>query len=292
MLRPDKDNKPMTAITLKKWNLQLGAGKPLFVIAGLNVLENLDLALTVGRHLKDVTGRLGLPYVFKASFDKANRSSIKSYRGPGLKDGLAMLAEIKRTLNVPIATDLHEVDQAEPVAAVADIVQIPAFLCRQTDLVTAAARATEANGGWLHVKKAQFLAPWDCKNIITKVREAAPNLDIVLCERGTSFGYNNLVVDMLAIGEMHRLGVPVTIDATHAVQLPGADPRTSGGSTGGRREGVPVIARAAVAAGADGVFLEFHTDPDKALCDGPSCLPLDSAERLLTQLKAIRAAVA
>ena len=282
----------MPAITLKKWNLQLGQGKPLFVIAGLNVLENLDLALTVGRHLKDVTGRLGLPYVFKASFDKANRSSIKSYRGPGLKDGLAMLAEIKRTLNVPIATDLHEVDQAEPVATVADIVQIPAFLCRQTDLVTAAARATEANGGWMHVKKAQFLAPWDCKNIITKVREAAPSLDIVLCERGTSFGYNNLVVDMLAIGEMHRLGVPVTIDATHAVQLPGADPRTSGGSTGGRRDGVPVIARAAVAAGADGVFLEFHTDPDKALCDGPSCLPLDIAEHLLAQLKAIRAAVA
>lgn len=282
----------MPAITLKKWNLQLGTGKPLFVIAGLNVLENLDLALTVGRHLKDVTAKLGLPYVFKASFDKANRSSIKSYRGPGLKDGLAMLTEVKRTLNVPIATDLHEVDQAGPVAATADIVQIPAFLCRQTDLVTAAARATEASGGWLHVKKAQFLAPWDCKNIITKVHEAAPGLDIVLCERGTSFGYNNLVVDMLAIGEMQRLGVPVTIDATHAVQLPGADPRTSGGSTGGRREGVPVIARAAVAAGADGVFLEFHTDPDKALCDGPSCLPLDSAEGLLSQLKAIREAVA
>jgi 2-dehydro-3-deoxyphosphooctonate aldolase (KDO 8-P synthase) len=281
----------MPAITLKKWNLQLGTGKPLFVIAGLNVLENLDLALTVGRHLKDVTGRLGLPYVFKASFDKANRSSIKSYRGPGLKDGLALLAEIKKTLNVPIATDLHEIDQAEPVASVADIVQIPAFLCRQTDLVTAAARATEAHDGWLHVKKAQFLAPWDCKNIISKVREAAPKLDIVLCERGTSFGYNNLVVDMLAIGEMQRLGVPVTIDATHAVQLPGADPRTSGGSTGGRRDGVPVIARAAVAAGADGVFLEFHTDPDKALCDGPSCLPIESAEGLLAQLKGIRSAV-
>jgi hypothetical protein len=180
MLRQDKDNKTMAAITLSKWNLQLGTGKPLFVIAGLNVLENIDLALTVGRQLKDVTGQLGLPYVFKASFDKANRSSIKSYRGPGLKDGLSMLAEIKKTLNVPIATDLHEIDQAEPVAAVADIVQIPAFLCRQTDLVTAAARATEANGGWLHVKKAQFLAPWDCKNIITKVREAAPNLDLQL----------------------------------------------------------------------------------------------------------------
>jgi len=282
----------MPVVHMKKWNLSLGAGQPLFVIAGLNVLENLDLALTVGRHLKDVTAKLGLPYVFKASFDKANRSSIKSYRGPGLKDGLAMLAEVKKTLNVPIATDLHEVDQAEPVAAIADIVQIPAFLCRQTDLVTAAARATTANGGWLHVKKAQFLAPWDCKNIIMKVREAAPGLDIILCERGTSFGYNNLVVDMLAIGAMHDLGVPVTIDATHAVQLPGADPRTSGGSTGGRREGVPVIAKAAVAAGADGVFLEFHTDPDKALCDGPSCLPLSGAEKLLSTLKAVRAAVA
>lgn len=282
----------MPVVHMKKWNLSLGTDKPLFVIAGLNVLENLDLALTVGRHLKDVTAKLGLPYVFKASFDKANRSSIKSYRGPGLKDGLAMLAEVKKTLNVPIATDLHEVDQAEPVAAIADIVQIPAFLCRQTDLVTAAARATAANGGWLHVKKAQFLAPWDCKNIITKVREAAPGLDIILCERGTSFGYNNLVVDMLAIGAMHDLGVPVTIDATHAVQLPGADPRTSGGSTGGRREGVPVIAKAAVAAGADCVFLEFHTDPDKALCDGPSCLPLSGAEKLLSTLKAVRAAVA
>jgi 2-dehydro-3-deoxyphosphooctonate aldolase (KDO 8-P synthase) len=282
----------MPVVHMKKWNLSLGTDKPLFVIAGLNVLENIDLALTVGRHLKDVTAKLGLPYVFKASFDKANRSSIKSYRGPGLKDGLAMLAEVKKTLNVPIATDLHEVDQAEPVAAIADIVQIPAFLCRQTDLVTAAARATAANGGWLHVKKAQFLAPWDCKNIITKVREAAPGLDIILCERGTSFGYNNLVVDMLAIGAMHELGVPVTIDATHAVQLPGADPRTSGGSTGGRREGVPVIAKAAVAAGADGVFLEFHTDPDKALCDGPSCLPLSGAEKLLSTLKAVRAAVA
>jgi 2-dehydro-3-deoxyphosphooctonate aldolase (KDO 8-P synthase) len=282
----------MPVVHMKKWNLSLGTDKPLFVIAGLNVLENLDLAMTVGRHLKEVTTKLGLPYVFKASFDKANRSSIKSYRGPGLKDGLAMLAEVKKTLNVPIATDLHEVDQAEPVAAIADIVQIPAFLCRQTDLVTAAARATAANGGWLHVKKAQFLAPWDCKNIITKVREAAPGLDIILCERGTSFGYNNLVVDMLAIGAMHDLGVPVTIDATHAVQLPGADPRTSGGSTGGRREGVPVIAKAAVAAGADGVFLEFHTDPDKALCDGPSCLPLSGAEKLLSTLKAVRTAVA
>ena len=278
-------------VHLKRWNLSLGQGQPLVVIAGLNVLENLDLALHVGRHLQAVTGELGLPFIFKASFDKANRSSIKSYRGPGLKDGLAMLAEVKRTLNVPIATDIHEIDQAEPVAAVADLVQIPAFLCRQTDLVVAAARATEAAGGWLHVKKAQFLAPWDCKNIISKAREAAPNVDIVLCERGSSFGYNNLVVDMLAIGEMQRLGVPVTIDATHAVQLPGADPRTGGASTGGRREGVPIIAKAAVAAGADGVFLEFHPEPDKALCDAPSCLALDEAAGLLATLKALHQAV-
>jgi 2-dehydro-3-deoxyphosphooctonate aldolase (KDO 8-P synthase) len=281
----------MTVIQLKRWNLSIGNGQPLFVIAGLNVLENLELALSVGRHLKAATTELGLPFVFKASFDKANRSSITSYRGPGLREGLAMLAEVKAQLNVPIATDIHEIDQAAPVAAVADLVQIPAFLCRQTDLVVAAARATQAAGGWLHVKKAQFLAPWDCKNIISKAREAAPDLDIVLCERGNSFGYNNLVVDMLAIQEMQRLGVPVTIDATHAVQLPGADPRTNGGSTGGRRAGVPIIAKAAVAAGADGVFLEFHPDPDKALCDGPSCLPLDAAAGLLKTLKTIHQAV-
>ncbi len=261
------------------------------VIAGLNVLESLDLTLSVASHLQAVTADLGLPFIFKASFDKANRSSIGSYRGPGLKQGLAMLAEVKRTLNVPIATDLHEIDQAEPVAAVADLVQIPAFLCRQTDLVVAAARATHAAGGWLHVKKAQFLAPWDCKNIIAKAREAAPGLGVILCERGSSFGYNNLVVDMLGIPEMQRLGVPVTIDATHAVQLPGADPRTQGGSTGGRREGVPVIAKAAVATGADGVFLEFYPDPDSALCDAASCLPLADAAGLLAALKAIRVAV-
>lgn len=281
----------MSTIELKRWNVAIGTGQPLTVIAGINVLENLDLALTVGRELQAICKDLGLPYVFKASFDKANRSSITSYRGPGLEEGLKQLAEVKRQLNVPIATDIHEPFQAEAVAAVADIVQIPAFLCRQTDLVVAAARATKAAGGWLHVKKAQFLAPWDCKNIITKAREAAPGLDIILCERGSSFGFNNLIVDMLGIGEMQRLGVPVTIDATHAVQLPGADPRTAGASTGGRRDGVAIIAKAAVAAGADGVFLEFHPDPDKALCDGPSCLPLDAARGLLTTLKAVHQAV-
>jgi 2-dehydro-3-deoxyphosphooctonate aldolase (KDO 8-P synthase) len=280
----------MPVVTLKRWNFAIGEGHPLVVIAGLNVLENLDLALSVGKELKVICADLGLPYVFKASFDKANRSSIRSYRGPGLKDGLAMLAEVKAQLNVPIATDLHEAGQAEAVAAVADLVQVPAFLCRQTDLIVATARATAAAGGVMHVKKAQFIAPWDCKNIIDKAREAAPDLDIILCERGSSFGYNNLVVDMLGIGEMQKLGVPVTIDATHAVQLPGADPRTGGASTGGRRAGVPVIAKAAVAAGADGVFLEFHPEPDKALCDGPSCLPLDGAAGLLTTLKALHEA--
>ncbi|HVI32906.1 3-deoxy-8-phosphooctulonate synthase [Phenylobacterium sp.] len=283
----------MAALTLDRWKLAIGDGQPLVVIAGLNVLEDLDLALRVGGELKAVTAELGLPYVFKASYDKANRSSITSYRGPGLAEGLKMLAEVKRQLDVPIATDIHAPEEAEPVAAVADLVQIPAFLCRQTDLVVAAARATHAAGGWLHVKKGQFLAPWDAKNIVSKVKEATGGAELtVLCERGNSFGYNNLVVDMLGIGEMKKLGVPVTIDATHAVQLPGADPRTGGASTGGRREGVAVIAKAAVASGADGVFLEFHPDPDKALCDGPSCLPLSGARELLATLKAVHAAVA
>lgn len=281
----------MAVQRLDRWNLAIGEGQPLVCIAGLNVLESADLALEVAAHLKAAAQRLGMPFVFKASFDKANRSSIKSYRGPGLEKGLEMLAAVKAKLDVPIATDIHEVDQVDRVAAVAEVVQIPAFLCRQTDLVVAAARAVERTGGWLHVKKGQFLAPWDCKNIISKAREAAPGVQIILCERGNSFGYNNLVVDMLGIGEMQKLDVPVTIDATHAVQLPGADPRTSGGSTGGRRYGVSVIAKAAVASGADGVFLEFHPDPDRALCDGPSCLPLGGAEGFLRTLQAVRAAV-
>jgi len=277
----------MPALKFPNHEITIGAGHPLTVIAGLNVLEDMDLAMTIGTELKAVCERLGLPYIFKASFDKANRSSITSYRGPGTEKGLAMLAEVKSALNVPICTDLHEIDQAEPVAAIADLVQIPAFLCRQTDLVVATAKATEAAGGLLHVKKAQFLAPWDCKNIVSKIGEVTSRDMVVMCERGSSFGYNNLTVDMLAIPAMHALGTPVTIDATHAVQLPGADPRTAGGSTGGRRDGVPIIAKSAIAAGADGVFLEFHTDPDKALCDGPSCLPISAAEELLTTLKAI-----
>lgn len=281
----------MKTIKLSKGDWTIGGTAPLAVIAGLNVLEDIGLALEVGAELKRVCAELGLPYVFKASFDKANRSSITSYRGPGLDSGLKMLARVKSELHVPICTDVHEIAQAERVADIADVVQLPAFLCRQTDLVVAMAKATQAASGILHVKKAQFLAPWDTKNIVSKIGEAAPELDVVLCERGSSFGYNNLVVDMLGIGAMHNLGVPVTIDATHAVQLPGADPRTAGASTGGRREGVPIIAKSAVAAGADGVFLEFHTDPDAALCDAPSCLPLSSAGKLLSSLKQIRAVV-
>ncbi len=282
----------MSVLSLKRWNLSIGDGQPLVVIAGINVFEDLAMALAVGRQLKTICADLGLPYVFKASFDKANRSSITSYRGPGLDQGLEMLAAVKAELGVPICTDLHEIAQAEPVAGVADLVQIPAFLCRQTDLIVATAKATQAAGGLLHVKKGQFLAPWDARALIDKIREATGGEDLtILCERGVSFGYNNLVVDMLGIARMQALGVPVTIDATHGVQLPGADPGSNSVATGGRRDGVPIIARAAVAAGADGVFLEFHPDPDRALCDGPSALPLDAAEPLLRQLQAIHAAV-
>lgn len=282
----------MALVDVKKWGFHIGDDQPMACIMGLNVLEDEGLALEVAQHLKSVAADLGLPFIFKASFDKANRSSIKSFRGPGVEAGLKILEKVKGELNVPIATDIHLIEQAEPVAAVADFVQIPAFLVRQTDLVVATAMAVEKAGGVLHVKKAQFLAPWDCKNIIDKVGEVAPECPVILCDRGTSFGYNNLIVDMLGIGEMKKLGVPITMDATHAVQLPGADPRTEGASTGGRREGVSVLARAAIAAGADGIFLEFHPSPDDALCDALCCLPLDGAEDLLKQLKAIREIVA
>jgi 2-dehydro-3-deoxyphosphooctonate aldolase (KDO 8-P synthase) len=279
----------MAALSLPKWNMSIGTGHPLMVIAGINVIEDLELARLTARTLKAITADLGLPYVFKASFDKANRSSINSYRGPGLETGLEVLRAVKAEFDLPICTDIHEIDQAEAVAGVADIVQIPAFLCRQTDLVVAAGKATRDAGGLLHVKKGQFLAPWDCRNILDKIKEAVGVDMTILCERGASFGYNNLVVDMLGIEEMQNLGAPVTMDATHAVQLPGANPKSDGASTGGRRSGVPILAKAAVAAGVDGIFLEFHPDPDRALCDGPSCLPLDSAKDLLKTLQAIHA---
>jgi len=281
----------MPVLTLDRWNLAIGDGGPLTVVAGLNVLEDEGLALEVAQELKSVCSELGLPFVFKASFDKANRSSITSYRGPGLDAGLQIFRQVKARADVPLATDIHEIHQAEPLCEVIDVLQIPAFLCRQTDLVVASARAIHRAGGWLHVKKGQFLAPWDCKNILSKVKEAVDGAEIaILCERGSSFGYNNLVVDMLGLAEMKKLGAPITIDATHAVQLPGADPRTGGASTGGRRDGVATIAKAAVVSGADGVFLEFHPDPDKALCDAPSCLALSEARPLLQLLKTLHQA--
>ena len=277
----------MDTLELKEHGIKIGDGEKLVVMAGLNVLEDEGLAQEVCAELKGICADLDLPYIFKASWDKANRSSITSYRGPGMEAGLPMLEAVKAKHGVPVVTDLHEPAQAEAVAEIAEVVQLPAFLVRQTDLVVATARAVAAKGGWLHAKKAQFLAPWDCANIISKSREAAPDVQVILCDRGTSFGYNNLVVDMLGIPEMKKLGVPVTMDATHAVQLPGADPRTAGASTGGRREGVSVLAKSAIAAGANGVFLEFHPRPDEALCDAPSCLPLSDAQALLTTLKAI-----
>ena len=281
----------MNNLELKDYGIKIGDGEKLVVMAGLNVLEDEGLAQEVCAELKALCGELDLPYIFKASWDKANRSSINSYRGPGMEEGLPILEAVKARHGVPVVTDLHEPAQAQEVAEIAEVLQLPAFLVRQTDLVVATARAVAAKGGWMHAKKAQFLAPWDCANIITKSREAAPDAQIILCDRGTSFGYNNLVVDMLGIPEMKKLGVPVTMDATHAVQLPGADPRTSGASTGGRREGVSVLAKSAIAAGANGVFLEFHPRPDEALCDAPSCLPLSDAKELLGTLKEIHSVV-
>ena len=281
----------MDTLELKNYGIKIGDGEKLVVMAGLNVLEDEGLAQEVCAELKSICAELDLPYIFKASWDKANRSSITSYRGPGMAEGLPILEAVKAAHGVPVVTDLHEQNQAEAVAEIAEVVQLPAFLVRQTDLVVATAQAVAKRGGWLHAKKAQFLAPWDCANIISKSREAAPDVQIILCDRGTSFGYNNLVVDMLGIPEMKKLGVPVTMDATHAVQLPGADPRTSGASTGGRRDGVSVLAKSAIAAGANGVFLEFHPRPDEALCDAPSCLPLSDAKDLLRTLKEIHAVV-
>lgn len=284
----------MRTIELKNWGMRIGVNEPLLCIAGLNVLEDEALALETAQELKAITQALGMPLIFKASFDKANRSSVHSYRGPGLENGLAILRQVRERLGLPVITDVHEVAQVAEVASSVDVVQIPAFLVRQTDLVVAAAKAVEASGGLLHVKKAQFLAPWDCKNILEKIERSAPSRRFtLLCERGSAFGYNNLVVDMLAIPEMQRLGVPVTIDATHAVQLPGAGSGAGGAqtATGGRREGVEIIARSAVAAGADGVFLEFHPNPDQAKCDGASALPLAQAASVLRGLQQIRAAL-
>src|SRR5579871_1255155 len=226
----------MAKLLLNRWGLNIGDGQPLVVIAGLNVLEDLDLALETATELKAKADALGLPYIFKASFDKANRSSLQSYRGPGLEAGLKQLAEVKSRIGVPIATDIHEIEQAEPVADVADVVQIPAFLCRQTDLIVAGAKAASRRDGWLHVKKGQFLAPSDCRNILDKVKETVEADITILCERGVAFGYHNLVVDMLGIPEMQQMGAPVTMDATPAVRRPGPNRRTNGAPAEGRRE--------------------------------------------------------
>jgi len=249
-----------------------------FILAGPCAIESRDIALETAEFLAGVSDRLGLPLVYKSSFDKANRTSVTSFRGPGMDEGLKILAEVKAATGLPVVTDIHHPEQAAPVAEVADVIQIPAFLCRQTDLLVAAA----ATGRVVNVKKGQFLAPWDMENVVDKVR-ASGNERIWLTERGSTYGYNNLVVDMRSIPQMRAFGVPVVMDATHSVQLPGG----LGGASGGQREYVPVLASAAVAAGADGVFMEVHPDPDKALCDGPNSLPLTLVESLLVRLKSL-----
>lgn len=254
----------------------------MFVIAGPCVIESRENAMLIAEEMKAITERLHVEYYFKASFDKANRTSIYSYRGPGIKEGLHILEEIKEKYGLKIATDIHEPWQAEIVAKVADIIQIPAFLCRQTDLLVAAAETNKI----INIKKAQFLAPWDMKNVVEKV-EAAGNRKILLCERGTCFGYNTLVVDMTSFYEMKKMGYPVVMDATHSVQKPGG----RGNATGGNREYIETLAKASVAAGADALFFEVHPEPDKALSDGPNMVRLDEIEDLLKHIMKVYNAV-
>ena len=258
-------------------NVQVANHLPFVLFGGMNVLESRDLAMRIAEHYVEVTSRLGIPYVFKASFDKANRSSIHSYRGPGLDKGLEIFSEIKRTFNVPIITDVHEPYQAKPVAEVADIIQLPAFLARQTDLVVAMAET----GAVINVKKPQFLAPHEMRHIIKKFGEAG-NHNVILCERGSSFGYNNLVVDMLGIDDMKHMA-PVMFDATHALQRPGG----RADSADGRRAQAAVLARSGMALGLAGLFIEAHPDPDQAKCDGPCALPLAKLEPYLQQMQAV-----
>lgn len=259
---------------------------PLTLIAGPCVIESRDLALQVAEEVKAITDRLGIHYVFKASYDKANRSSGGSFRGPGVEEGLAVLAEVKQKLGLPVLTDIHESQQAAPVAEVVDALQIPAFLCRQTDLLLAAAAATRGTDKVINVKKGQFLAPWDMAQVVKKLREAGVE-NLWLTERGSSFGYNTLVVDYRGLPQLQELGCPVIFDATHSVQQPGG----KGTSTGGQREFVAPLARAAVAVGVDGLFMEVHPDPDQALSDGPNMVPLHRLEPLLRQLLEIRSAL-
>ena len=251
---------------------EVGLDRPLFLIAGPCVVESEQLQLDVAGQLKEITARLGINFIFKSSFDKANRTSIGSFRGPGMEEGLRVLAEVKRQLGVPVLTDVHEYTPMDEVASVVDVLQTPAFLVRQTDFITKVC----ATGKPVNIKKGQFLSPWDMKPVVEKARSTGNN-QIMVCERGASFGYNNLVSDMRSLAVMRDTGCPVVFDATHSVQLPGGQ----GSSSGGQREFVPVLARAAVAVGVSGVFMETHPDPSKALSDGPNAWPLDKMEALL-----------
>ena len=258
---------------------EVGLTHPLFLIAGPCVIESQQLALDVAGELKEITASLGIPFIFKSSYDKANRSSGNSFRGLGMEQGLKILGEVKRQIGVPILTDIHEIDEIKTVASVVDVLQTPAFLCRQTDFIHAAASA----GLPVNIKKGQFLAPGDMKNVVDIAREASGQNNIMVCERGVSFGYNNLISDMRSLAIMRETNCPVVFDATHSVQLPGGQ----GTKSGGQREFVPVLARAAVAAGIAGIFMETHPDPEKALSDGPNAWPLQRMKQLLTTLKAL-----
>lgn|SRR5262245_7576203 len=270
----------MTTKLVKAGNVDIGGGRPLAVIAGPCVIESRESALRHAATLKEKADRIGVPYIFKSSYDKANRSSVNSFRGPGLTKGLKVLAEIKRQVGVPILTDVHEIDQVAAVKEVADILQIPAFLCRQTDFVIAVAKS----GKIINVKKGQFLAPWDMSNVVEKIRSTG-NEQILLTERGASFGYNHLISDMRSLVVMRELGYPVVFDATHSLQLPGG----LGSASGGERKYIPALARAGVAAGIDALFMEVHEDPDHALSDGPNSLAIENFESLLKIVKEIDA---
>ncbi len=251
---------------------------PLVLIAGPCVIENYETTFEIARFLKDLTQRLNTPFIFKASYDKANRTSIRSFRGPGLKEGLEILKQIKASLNIKVLSDVHEIKELEIAADVLDVIQTPAFLCRQTNLIVETART----GKPVNIKKGQFLAPWDMRNVVAKASSTGNNR-IIITERGAMYGYNNLVVDFRGVKIMQSTGCPVVFDATHSIQLPGG----AGDASGGQREFAPVLARAAVAAGVNGIFMEVHPEPDQALCDGPNSLKLDSLEPLIKQLIAI-----
>jgi 2-dehydro-3-deoxyphosphooctonate aldolase (KDO 8-P synthase) len=265
---------------MKLCGFNAGLSHPLFLIAGPCVIESEQLALDTAGQLKEMCRELGIPFIYKSSFDKANRSSGKSFRGPGMDAGLKILAKVKEQIGVPVLTDVHTEDEIAAAAAVVDVLQTPAFLCRQTDFIHAVASA----GKPVNIKKGQFLSPWDMRNVVDKAREANGGADnIMVCERGASFGYNNLVSDMRSLAVMRNTGCPVVFDATHSVQLPGGQ----GTSSGGQREFVPVLARAAVAVGISGVFMETHPNPSKALSDGPNAFPLGHLKSLLATLKGL-----